>query len=84
MLVRDLTEQMQGFADSADDALNDPGQTLRGRDREQGASLGVGLYVFETQQEETLPAYAPKSRPKKVRKARGPRNSVRKRRPGGR
>lgn len=85
MLVRDLIEQAQGFADSADDALNDPGQTLKGRDREQGASLGVGLYVFETQQEETLPAYAPKSRAqKKVRKPRGPRNAGSKGRPGGR
>jgi hypothetical protein len=85
MLVRDITEQAQGFADSTDDALNDPGQTLKGRDREQGASLGVGLYIFETQQEEALPIYAPKSRThNRARKARGPRNAGSKRRPRGR
>jgi len=86
MLVRDLTEQAQGFADSADDALNDPGQTLKGRDRGQGASLGVGLYIFERQQEEeAFPTYAPKSRmPRKARKAKGPRNTAIKGRPRGR
>jgi hypothetical protein len=86
MLVRDLTEQAQGFADSADDALNDPGQTLRGRDREQGASLGVGLYIFETrQEEEAFPTYAPKSRTRGgARKAKGRRSTASKGRPGGR
>lgn len=48
MLVRDLEEQAQGFADAADDALNDPAQTLPGRAREKGASLGVAIYLFES------------------------------------
>ena len=62
MLVRDLAEQAEGFADGADDALNDPGHTLPGRSREKAASLGVALYIFETKEEQQLPAYSPKSR----------------------
>src|SRR5579862_45231 len=61
MLVRDLEEQAQGFADAADDALNDPGQTLSGRSREKGASLGIALYVFETEEGEPFPDYVPRA-----------------------
>jgi Family of unknown function (DUF6502) len=62
MLVRDLEEQAQGFADASDDALNDPSHTLPGRSREQGASLGVAVYLFETEKSEPLPDYTPRSR----------------------
>jgi hypothetical protein len=47
MLVRDLEQQAEAFADSTDDALNDPKQTLTGH-RKDAASLGIALYVFET------------------------------------
>jgi Family of unknown function (DUF6502) len=82
MLVRDLEEQAQGFADGADDALNDPGQTLPGRSRENGASLGVAIYLFETQAEESLPNYVPRTRAKHG--ATRPKNPKLTRRPGGR
>jgi len=47
MLVRDLEQQAETFADSTDDALNDPKQTVTGH-RKDAASLGIALYVFET------------------------------------
>jgi hypothetical protein len=47
MLVRDLEQQAETFADSTDDALNDPKQTVTGH-RGDAASLGIALYVFET------------------------------------
>jgi Family of unknown function (DUF6502) len=48
MLTRDLVQQADALADSADDALNDPKQTLPGRSGESGAaSLGIAFYVFE-------------------------------------
>jgi hypothetical protein len=46
MLVRDLEQQAETFADSTDDALNDPKQTVTGH-RKDAASLGIALYVFE-------------------------------------
>lgn len=49
MLIRDLEQQAEAFADSTDDALNDPKQTLTGRSPTGSASLGIALYVFETQ-----------------------------------
>lgn len=62
VLVRDLEEQAQGFADAADDALNDPSQTLSGRGRESGVSLGVALYLFEIQEDEQpQPKYVSRS-----------------------
>jgi hypothetical protein len=48
MLVRDLEEQAESFADATDDALNDPQHTITGRSALQPASLGVTLFVFET------------------------------------
>jgi len=47
MLVRDLEQQAETFADSTDDALNDPSQTVTDR-RRDAASLGIALYVFQT------------------------------------
>lgn len=48
MLVRDLEQQAEVMGDSIDDALNDPGHTLRGKPSESGAvSLGIAFYVFE-------------------------------------
>ena len=46
MLLRDLEQQAETFADSTDDALNDPKQTVTGH-RKDAASLGIALYVFE-------------------------------------
>jgi hypothetical protein len=83
MLVRDLEEQAQGFAESADDALNDPSQTLRGRSREKGASLGVALYVFETQEDESVADHVPRSRRARPSRRRSDHRSL-KGRPGGR
>jgi hypothetical protein len=48
MLVRDLEQQADVFADSTDDALNDPKQTVAGRSQD-AASLGIALYVFEAE-----------------------------------
>jgi hypothetical protein len=49
MLVRDLEQQADALGDSIDDALNDPGHTLRGKPSETGAaSLGIAFYVFES------------------------------------
>lgn len=47
MLRRDLELQAESFTDSADDALNDPKQTVPPREA-AAASLGVAIYVFET------------------------------------
>jgi hypothetical protein len=52
MLVRDLEQQAEAFADSTDDALNDPKQTVTGRGKD-AASLGIALYVFETESGES-------------------------------
>jgi Family of unknown function (DUF6502) len=52
MLVRDLVQQAEAFADSTDDALNDPKQTVTGGQKD-AASLGIALYVFETEGEES-------------------------------
>jgi hypothetical protein len=48
MLVRDLEQQADAFADSTDDALNGPKQIVKGRSQD-AASLGIALYVFETE-----------------------------------
>ena len=49
MLMRDIEEQSDALADSLDDALNDPKQTVRGRPGgSHAASLGVAVYVFES------------------------------------
>jgi len=48
MLVRDIEQQTDALADSLDDALNDPKQTLPGKPDKTGAtSLGIAFYVFE-------------------------------------
>ena len=53
MLVRDLEQQADVMGDSMDDALNDPGHTLRGKPSETGAtSLGIAFYVFESSVDE--------------------------------
>jgi hypothetical protein len=64
MLVRDLEQQAESFADSTDDALNDPKQTVTGH-RRDAASLGVALYVFETDSGESGGASKPRSRGKR-------------------
>ena len=53
MLMRDIEQQSDALADSLDDALNDPRQTLRGsRGESEAASLGIALYVFESTPQE--------------------------------
>lgn len=48
MLVRDIQEQLQGAADSIDDALNDRRATVRPvRGGREAVRLGVAMYVFE-------------------------------------
>ena len=84
MLTRDLTEQAQGFADAADDALNHPGHSLTGRSREKGASLGIAVYLFETREEEPLPPFIPKPRSRDKGPPARARSDGRKGRPGGR
>jgi len=53
MLRRNLEEQAEGLADSQADALNDSDHTLTGKRGEpEPATLGLTLYVFETQRGE--------------------------------
>jgi hypothetical protein len=48
MMARDLRQHTEALADSLDDALNDPKQTLPGEPGKTGAaSLGIAFYVFE-------------------------------------
>jgi hypothetical protein len=48
MLVRDIQEQLQGAADSIDDALNDRRATVTPvRGGREAVRLGVAMYVFE-------------------------------------
>ncbi|TLZ00156.1 MAG: hypothetical protein E6K39_18925 [Gammaproteobacteria bacterium] len=65
MLVRDLEEQAESFADATDDALNDPQHTITGRSALQPASLGVTLFVFETPLETETELTASKRAPKR-------------------
>jgi hypothetical protein len=86
MLVRDLEQQAGVFADSADDALNDPKQTVTGHGQREVASLGIALYVFETTvAADTLPSpheRLPRKRSSKRPEGKGARES--KPRRGGR
>src|SRR5262249_33674832 len=78
MLVRDLEQQAEGVADAADDALNDPKQTVTGRSKEETASLGVALYLFETQNPEEVPgesAAGASGEGRHVRSGRGKKRS---------
>jgi hypothetical protein len=67
MLIRDLEQQADAFADSTDDALNDPEKTVTGRDRRAAASLGVTLYVFETESQADGSEIRPGSAPPRLR-----------------
>jgi hypothetical protein len=64
MLSRDLEQQADVLADSVDDALNDPKQTLEGdRSATGAASLGIAFYVFEASgSEEAADTTAAKNR----------------------
>ena len=73
MLTRDLEQQAESFEDSADDALNDPGKTVTGKDADV-ASLGVALYVFET-----APVEGESELPKTARGGNGRRTRTRSR-----
>jgi hypothetical protein len=53
MLARDLVHQAEDFAEAADNALNAPGHTLKVRSKDEPASLGVTLYVFESRESES-------------------------------
>jgi hypothetical protein len=66
MLVRDLEEQAESFADATDDALNDPQHTITGRSALQPASLGVTLFVFETPLEPDTELAAGKRAPRRA------------------
>jgi len=60
MLTRDLELQLETLADSMDDALNDPRQTLPGKPRDSGAaSLGIAFYLFETPTDDEGPGTVP-------------------------
>ena len=68
MLVRDLEQQADVMGDSMDDALNDPGHTLRGKPSETGAtSLGIAFYVFESPADEGKTSRADASAPRAPR-----------------
>lgn len=47
MLIRDLTQQAESFADRCDDALSDPNRTLNPTQAAQPATrLGVGIFIL--------------------------------------
>jgi hypothetical protein len=73
LLVRDIEEQAEGFADTVDETLNDPLHTLTGKDADALAtSLGLAIYTFES----TQGAEAPKNvSPRPSRKRRGDRGT---------
>jgi hypothetical protein len=71
MLVRDLEQQAEVFADSADDALNDPRQTVGGRGAREAASLGIAVYLFETQN--TASALVSTHKARSIRRSARPR-----------
>jgi hypothetical protein len=65
MLTRDLEQQAEALADSMDDALNDPRQTVPAK-RDDGAagSLGITFYVFEAPPDEVGNADAARALPR--------------------
>lgn len=74
MLVRDLEQQADALADSVDDALNDPKQTLPGKSGVTGAnSVGLALYVFESSPAAEKLGEAVKKAPRKRPHGRSPR-----------
>jgi hypothetical protein len=74
MLVRDLEQQADALADSVDDALNDPKQTLPGKSDVTGAnSVGLALYVFESSPATEKLGEAAKKAPRKRPHGRSPR-----------
>jgi hypothetical protein len=74
MLVRDLEQQADALADSVDDALNDPKQTLPGESGVTGAnSVGLALYVFESSPAAEKLGEAVKKAPRKRPHVRSPR-----------
>jgi Family of unknown function (DUF6502) len=49
MLIRDIQQQAEVFADSIDDTLNDPLHTLTAKTPEgEATSLGLAMYTFES------------------------------------
>jgi hypothetical protein len=75
MLVRDLEQQADALADSVDDALNDPKQTLPGKSGVTGAnSVGLALYVFESSPAAEKLGEAVKKAPRTRPHGRSPRS----------
>ena len=75
MLVRDLEQQADALADSVDDALNDPKQTLPGESGVTGAnSVGLALYVFESSPAAEKLGEAVKKAPRTRPHGRSPRS----------
>jgi Family of unknown function (DUF6502) len=70
MLVRHMTEQTQGLADSFEDALGNPEARIRARSTQGPTRLGMAFYLIE---EPALPA--PSTRPP-ANRARRPRGSA--------
>jgi hypothetical protein len=75
MLARDLVHQAEDFAEAADNALNAPGHTLKARSKDEPASLGVALYVFESRESESAEpgGEIPSDRSQKTRHTGRPR-----------
>jgi Family of unknown function (DUF6502) len=76
MLTRDLAQHTEALADSFDDALNDPQQTLPGKTG--AASLGIAFYVFEVPPADEGAqddARRPAGRTKRRRSSRAPKRT---------
>ena len=62
MLLRDITQQADSWADSFQDSLNDPSHTVRpGRATQDARRLGVAIYVVEDETVVEPPSPAPKA-----------------------
>ncbi|MEP7245434.1 MAG: DUF6502 family protein [Gammaproteobacteria bacterium] len=79
MLIRDLEQQANAFADAADDALNAPQYVARsGPHAVDALRLGVGLYVIEEPAALDMPAAAEDHRPSRSTRAHTARAKRRK------
>jgi hypothetical protein len=68
MLVRHMTEQAHGLADSFEDALGDPEARIRPRSKQGPTRLGMAFYLIEEPTPNT-PTPVPAKRSQRRRKS---------------
>jgi len=70
MLLRDLQLQAAGLLESADDALNHPGYTVKPAGSAPAVRLGIGVYLFEEPVQPNGPETV-EGRPQSIKRRRG-------------